>query len=70
MVAASHKGVKLVAKQLNIFGFNRYLKKINKILITATNIDSPHKSGKNFITLAWPTSTTIIYNNPEELSIH
>jgi hypothetical protein len=69
MVAASN--TKVAKQVLNIFfGFNRYLKKINKILITATNIDSPHKSGKNFITLAWPTSTTIIYNNPEELSIH
>jgi hypothetical protein len=50
------------------------LKKINKILVTAlftlkmtvtaTKIDSSHESGKNFVTWAWPTSTTIIYNNP------
>jgi hypothetical protein len=26
--------------------------------------DSSHESGKNFITWAWPASTTIIYNNP------
>jgi hypothetical protein len=32
--------------------------------VTATKIDSSHKSGKNFITWAWPASTTIIYNNP------
>jgi hypothetical protein len=31
--------------------------------LTATKIDSSHESGKNFITWAWPTSTTIIYNN-------
>jgi hypothetical protein len=27
-------------------------------------IDSSHESGKNLITWAWPTSTTIIQNNP------
>jgi hypothetical protein len=32
--------------------------------VTATKIDSSHESGKNFITWAWPASTTIIYNNP------
>jgi hypothetical protein len=32
--------------------------------LTATKIDSSHESGKNFITWAWPASTTIIYNNP------
>jgi hypothetical protein len=32
--------------------------------VTVTKIDSLHKSEKNFITWAWPTSTTIIYNNP------
>jgi hypothetical protein len=32
--------------------------------VTATKIDSSHESGKNVITWAWPTSTTIIYNNP------
>jgi hypothetical protein len=32
--------------------------------VTATKIDSSHKSGKNFITWTWPASTTIIYNNP------
>jgi hypothetical protein len=31
--------------------------------LTATKIDSSHESGKNFITWAWPVSTTIIYNN-------
>jgi hypothetical protein len=31
--------------------------------LTATKIDSSHESGKNFITWAWPASTTIIYNN-------
>jgi hypothetical protein len=31
--------------------------------LTATKIDSSHESGKNFITRAWPASTTIIYNN-------
>jgi hypothetical protein len=48
------------------------LKKINEILITAlfkkmtvraTKIDCSHERGKNFITWAWPASTTIIYNN-------
>jgi hypothetical protein len=29
--------------------------------LTATKIDSSHESGKNFITWAWPASTTIIY---------
>jgi hypothetical protein len=30
-----------------------------------TKIDSSHERGKNFITWAWPaSSTTIIYNNP------
>jgi hypothetical protein len=83
----SHTGVKLGAKQLNIFriGCKRTLyfwiqslikkkKKMNKIFITAffiqkmtvtaTKIDSSHESGKNFITWAWPASTTIIYNKP------
>jgi hypothetical protein len=32
--------------------------------LTTTKIDSSHESGKNFITWAWPASTTIIYNNP------
>jgi hypothetical protein len=32
--------------------------------VTATKIDSSHESSKNFITWAWPASTTIIYNNP------
>jgi hypothetical protein len=31
--------------------------------VTATKIDTSHESGKNFITWAWPASTTIIYNN-------
>jgi hypothetical protein len=31
--------------------------------VTATKIESSHESGKNFITWAWPASTTIIYNN-------
>jgi hypothetical protein len=31
--------------------------------VTATKIDSLHENGKNFITWAWPASTTIIYNN-------
>jgi hypothetical protein len=26
--------------------------------------DSSHESGKNVIIWAWPTSTTIIWNNP------
>jgi hypothetical protein len=29
--------------------------------VTSTKIDSSHESGKNFITWAWPASTTIIY---------
>jgi hypothetical protein len=32
--------------------------------VTASKIDSSHESGKNFLTWAWPASTTIIYNNP------
>jgi hypothetical protein len=32
--------------------------------VTATKIDSSDESGKNFVTWAWPPSTTIIYNNP------
>jgi hypothetical protein len=32
--------------------------------VTATKIDSSHESGKNFITWAWPASTSIIYNKP------
>jgi hypothetical protein len=35
-----------------------------KMTVTATKNDSSHESGKNFTTWAWPTSTTIIYNNP------
>jgi hypothetical protein len=30
--------------------------------VTATKINSSHECGKNFITWAWPASTTIIYN--------
>jgi hypothetical protein len=30
-----------------------------KETMTATKIDSSHESGKNFITWAWPASTTI-----------
>jgi hypothetical protein len=37
---------------------------IQKMTVTATKIDSSHESGKNFITWAWPASTTIIYNKP------
>jgi hypothetical protein len=36
--------------------------------VTATKIDSSNESGKNVITWAWPASTTIIYNNPTELT--
>jgi hypothetical protein len=32
--------------------------------VTATKIDSSNESGKNFITWAWPASTTIIYDSP------
>jgi hypothetical protein len=32
--------------------------------VTVIKVDSSHESGKNFITWAWPASTTIIYNNP------
>jgi hypothetical protein len=35
-----------------------------KITVTVTKIDSSHESGNNFITWAWPASTTVIYNNP------
>jgi hypothetical protein len=65
--------LELVAKQVNNSTFLDSivnLKKINKTLITlhfylkmtmtATKIDSSHESGKNFITWAWPASTTII----------
>jgi hypothetical protein len=31
--------------------------------VTATKIDSSHKSGKHFIKWAWAVSTVIIYNN-------
>jgi hypothetical protein len=68
--------LELVAKQVNNSTFLDSIvnfKKINKTLITlhfylkmtmtATKIDSSHESGKNFITWAWPASTTIIYNN-------
>jgi hypothetical protein len=40
------------------------------VTVTATKIDSLHESGKNFITWAWPASTTIIYNNPVCLILH
>jgi hypothetical protein len=36
---------------------------LKKCTVTATKIDSSHESSKNFITWAWPASTTIIYNN-------
>jgi hypothetical protein len=36
--------------------------------VTATKIDSLNESGKSVITWAWPASTTIIYNNPTELT--
>jgi hypothetical protein len=38
---------------------------------TATKIDSSlfTESGKNFLTWAWPASTTIIYNNPVVLPL-
>jgi hypothetical protein len=75
-----YTGVKLDAKQLNIFGIGRKTtqhfwiqslikkKKIKfssthfhlKVTVTETKIDSSHESGKNFITWAWPTSSTII----------
>jgi hypothetical protein len=34
------------------------------VTVTATKIDSSNESGKNFITWAWPASTTIIYDSP------
>jgi hypothetical protein len=37
---------------------------------TATKIDSSHESGKNFITWAWPASTTIISNNLYNLTYY
>jgi hypothetical protein len=40
------------------------------MIVTATKIDSSHESGKNFITWAWPTSTTIIYNNPVVIAMN
>jgi hypothetical protein len=55
--------LELVAKQLNSNSSN-LSHSPKKITVTATTIDSSHESGKNFITWAWPASTTVIYNNP------
>jgi hypothetical protein len=81
-IYGSHTGVKLGAKQFNIFKIDCKttiyvfldsivnLIKINKKSHHCTfhlkhdsdsdKIDSSHGSGKNVITWAWPTSTTII----------
>jgi hypothetical protein len=62
--------LKLIAKQLIFLDSIVNLTKINKNLNTAPfhlkndsgsdKTDSSHESGKNVITWAWPTSTTII----------
>jgi hypothetical protein len=72
----SHTGVKLGPKQLNMQNNSIFLDsivnltKINKKPYHRTfhlkndsdsdKTDSSHESGKNVITWAWPTSTTII----------
>jgi hypothetical protein len=79
----SHTGVKLGAKQLNIFRIGckttQYFwiqslikKKINKThhrTFHLKKIDSSHESGKNLVTWALPALTTIIYNDPVLLTV-